>query len=49
MPLFGRDLMKAFNITWSQTNFVKGDYELSSLLNKYSELFDGGLGRRVIV
>ncbi|KAF0758597.1 Uncharacterized protein FWK35_00007498 [Aphis craccivora] len=27
MPLFGRDLMKAFNITWSQTNFVKDDYE----------------------
>jgi len=26
MPLFGRDLMKAFNITWSQTNFVKGDF-----------------------
>jgi len=39
MPLFGRDLMKAFNITWSQTNFVKDDYEsdykLSSLLNEY--------------
>lgn len=46
-PLFGRDLMKAFNITWSQIHFIESDYEnikYKDLLDEYSELFNSGLG-----